>query len=314
MIYSASSQGSLVYLPEVLRKSTMKWVGRDGRALGDLGAPAYYVSPRISPDGTKVALAIGDTSTELTDMWVLDLQYDRRFRITQQSGSYFGPMWSHDSKKVAFVCQPKAVQDLCVKSLVTAGDVALLYESPYWKTLGSWYPGDQAFIFGEQNPESSNDLMLFDLSGGKKQASVMLRTPFDEDFPQLSPDGKWIAYLSNESGRVEVYVRSASGSFEQWQLSNGGGSQARWTRGGKEVIYVAPDGNVMSVEITTVPVFRPSAPKVLFRLPEPPERDTPIFEDVSSDGERLLLNVPTTARSSAAFHVILHWPTLLKVH
>ncbi|MGK2858867.1 MAG: protein kinase domain-containing protein [Thermoanaerobaculia bacterium] len=311
LIYTASDQGAIVYLPEVLRKSSLRWVGRDGRALGELGTPAFNQSPRISPDGTKVAMAIGDTSTTVTDLWILDLQYDRRFRITQKSGAFSYPVWSRDSKKIAFICQPKAVQDLCVKSLATAGDIELLYESPFWKTSGSWSLDGKSFYFSEQNPETNNDLLLLDGSDPKKPPVTILKTPFNEDIVELSPDGSWLAYISNESGRQEVYVRPASGSFEQWQISNGGGAQPRWTRGGQELLYAAPDGNVMSVAITTAPVFRPGVPKALFKLPEPPDRDTPIFEDVSADGERILLNVPTTARSSVAFHVILNWTSLL---
>jgi serine/threonine protein kinase/Tol biopolymer transport system component len=311
LYYTASNDGTIVYLSEVLRKTALKWVGRDGHVLGALGAPAFNASPRISPDGTKIALAVGEMSTSVTDMWIIDLQYDRRFRITQKSGTFFGPIWTRDSKSVAFVCQPKAVQDICMKSLVTAGDLEVVYESPFWKGSGSWSPDGKALYFSEQNSETSEDLMRLDLSDPKKPVSVILRTPFVEDYPELSPDGKWLAYVSNESGRQEVYVRPASGSFEQWQLSNGGGAQTRWTRGGQELMYVAPDGNVMSVEITTNPVFRPGVPKALFKLAEPPDRDTPVFEDVSADGERILINEPTTARSSVAFHVILNWPSML---
>ncbi len=311
LIFAASNQGTIVYLPEILRKSSLRWVGRDGRSLGDLGTPAFNLSPRISPDGTKVAMAIGDTSMTTTDMWILDLQYDRRFRITQKSGNFYGPIWAHDSKGLAFICQPKAVQDICFKSLVTAGDVALLHESPFWKTAGSWSPDGKSLYFSEQNSETNDDLLLLDASDTKKPPVTILKTPFTESNVEVSPDGTWLAYTSNESGRFEVYVRPASGSFEQWQLSNGGGAQPRWTRGGQELLYVAPDGNVMSVAITTSPVFRPGVPKALFELPEPPDRDTPIFEDVTADGERILLNVPTTARSSVAFHVILNWTSML---
>jgi serine/threonine-protein kinase len=301
----------VVYLPEILRKSSLRWVGRDGRALSELGTPAFNITPRISPDGTKIAVAIGETSTTVTDLWILDLQYDRRFRITQKSGAFSLPVWTRDSKKLVFICQPKGVQDLCFKSLVSAGDVALLHESPFWKTSGSWSLDGKSFYFSEQNPETNNDLMLLDTTDPKKAPATILRTPFLEDSAELSPDGAWLAYISNESGRQEVYVRPASGSFEQWQISNGGGAQPRWTRGGEELLYVAPDGNVMAVAITTAPVFRPGVPKALFRLPEPPDRDTPIFEDVTADGEKILLNVPTTARSSVAFHVILNWTSLL---
>ena len=312
LIYSASDDGTVVYLPEIVRKSSLKWVGRDGRVLGDLGTPGFNVTPRISPDGTKVAVAIGDTSGDVTNMWILDLQYDRRFRITQKSGSFFSPFWTRDSKKLAFICQPKAVQDICTKSLVAAGDVELLYESPHFKMPGAWSLDGRSFYFAEQNPETNDDLMVVDTSDSKKQPRVILRTPFEESVPQLSPDGQWLAYVSTESGSAEVYVRPASGSFEQWQLSNGGGAQPRWSRGGRELMYAALDGNVMSVSITSDPVFRPGVPKALFKLPEPPDRDTPIFEDVTADGERILLNVPTTARSSVTFHVVLNWTSMLK--
>jgi len=311
LIFSASDKGTLIYLPETLRKTSLKWTGRDGRALGDLGLPGFNFTPRISPDGTKVALATGDVSAIVTDMWILDLQYDRRFRITQKSGNFFQPIWTRDSKQLAFICQPKSVQDICVKSLVAAGDVALLHESPHWKTAGAWSLDGRSLYYAEQMPETNDDLMLVDVSAAKKQPAVILRTPFDETQPELSPDGRWLAYVSNESGRLEVYVRPASGSFEQWQLSNAGGTQPRWSRGGQELLYVAPDSNVMSVAITTDPVFRPAVPKALFKLPEPPDRDTPIFEDVSADGERILLNVPATARSSVAFHAILNWTAML---
>jgi Tol biopolymer transport system component/predicted Ser/Thr protein kinase len=312
LLYTASDQGTLVYLPEVTRKSSLKWVGRDGRPLGDLGAPAFYLTPRISPDGTKVALSMSEVPGQEFDMWIIDLQYDRRFRITQKSGIYYSAIWSRDSTKVVFACQPAGVVDLCVKSLVAAGGVEIFYQSPHWKSTGTWAPDGRTMYFTEQRPDSSEDLVMLDAGDPKKKTVDILNSPFSEYDPELSPDGKWLAYASNESGRTEIYVRPASGSFEQWQISKAGGTNPRWSRDGRELVFLSPDANLMSVAIVTEPVFRPSAPVALFKLPEAPDRDNPIFEDVTVDGERMLLNVPVTARSSITFHVVLNWISLLK--
>nr|MDP9362245.1 hypothetical protein [Acidobacteriota bacterium] len=279
--------------------------------LGTLAPPGFYATPRVSPDGKKVAFFQTESNTAAGDLWIADLEYDRRFRFTQKSGIYFGPEWSHDSNRIAFVCSPKTVQDLCIKSLADGGDVELLYESRSWKTPGSWMPGDKAILFSEQDPETNEDIKLLPLDG-KREPRVILRTPFVEDRPEASQDGQWIAYDSNETGRGEVYVRASSGAYQQWQLSSAGGSSPRWRADGRELFYLAPDGNVMSVAIDVAPVFRPGTPKALFKLPEAPDRDTPVFEDITPDGQRVLLNVPVTERSSVGFHVILNWRSLLK--
>jgi serine/threonine protein kinase len=310
VMLSASSSGTLVYLPEAAPKTTLRWYDAGGRALGSLGAPGFYSGPRISPDGKKVAFAVFESTGTQSDLWIMDLQYQRTFRLTQKSGLYSLPVWSRDSARLMFTCQPKGVQDLCVRLLREGGDAQLLHASPNWKTPGSWMPDGQSVLFAEQDPETNDDIKILSL-GDKREPRFVLRTPFDESYPGVSPDGRWIAYLSNETGRSEVAIRPASGSFEQWQVSTAGGSQARWRDDGRELYFVSPDGFLMAVSIETQPVFRPGAPRQLFRLPERPERDTPIFEDVTPDGKRFLLNVPVVARSSVGFHAIVNWPALL---
>jgi Tol biopolymer transport system component/Ser/Thr protein kinase RdoA (MazF antagonist) len=309
--FASADDGTIVYLPDASRKSTLDWFGRDGRPLGSLLPAGFYISPRVSPDGKKVAFAQAESDAQENDIWIADLEYDRRFRLTQTTGSYFGPEWSHDSTRLVFVCSPKTVQDLCIKSLVDGGDVEVLHTSRSWKTTGSFMPGDKAILFDEQDPETNEDLKLLPLDG-KHEPSVILRTPFAEASPEATRDGQWIAYTSNETGRGEVYVRASSGGYQQWQISSGGGNVPRWRADGKELFYLAPDGHVMSVTIETSPVFRPGAPKALFKLPRAPDRDTPVFEDVTPDGQRVLLNVPVAERSSVGFHVILNWTALLK--
>jgi Tol biopolymer transport system component len=308
-VFTASDSGVIVYLPEAIPRTTLQWVDPGGRNLGSLGPPGFYTGPRIAPDGTKVAYALADSSQGLADLWVRDLQYDRTLRVTQKSGIFFTPVWSSDSSRLMFACQLKGVPDLCVRSLKEGGDAQLVYESAHWKTPGSWTP-DGSLLFSEQDPQTNDDVKSVTTTG-KGEPRVLLQTPFDESFPQASPDGRWYAYLSNESGRSEVCLRSTSGPFEQWQVSTEGGSQARWRGDGGELYYLAPDGYVMAVAIATQPVFRPGPPRRLFRLPEKALRDTPVFEDVMPDGKRFLLNVPVAARSSVGFHVILNWPALL---
>ena len=223
---------------------------------------------------------------------------------------YYYPQWSHDSSRLVFVCSPKSVQDLCEKLLSGPGDVRLLYASPSWKVPGSFMADDRALLFSDQDPETREDLKILPLDG-TNQPRAFLKTPFDEDYPEASRDGRWVAYTSNETGRGEIYVRASSGAFQQWQISAEGGSQARWRADGKELFFLSPDGNVMSAAIEVAPVFRPATPKALFKLPKTPDRDTPIFEDVTPDGQRVLLNVPLTERSSIGFEVILNWTGLL---
>ena len=311
VVLSASTSGTIVYLPEAVLQTTLQWYDSGGRVLGSLAAPGLYNGPRVSPDGKKLAFALFDSGGTQSDLWIMDLQYERTFRLTQKSGLFIAPVWSRDSGRLMFTCQPKGVQDLCSRSLGEGGDVELLHVTPNWKTTGSWMPDGRSVLFDEQDPETNRDLKILSL-GDKPETRVLLATPFDETTPEVSPDGRWAAYTSNETGRVEVDVRPVSGSFEQWQVSTGGGSQPRWRGDGRELYFASPDGYLMAVSIESQPVFRPGTPRKLFRLPERPERDTPVFEDVTPDGKRFLLSVPTTSRSSVGFHVIVNWPSLLE--
>ncbi len=156
--FAVSDSGTLVYLPESLPKTALHWYDPGGRALGSVGSPGFYSSPRISPDGQKVAFGLSESSGPQGDVWIMDLQYQRLFRLTPGGGVFHDPVWSRDSSHLAFACQPKGVQDLCVKSLRDAGDVELLCASPHWKTSGSFMPDGRSVLYSEQNPETNWDL------------------------------------------------------------------------------------------------------------------------------------------------------------
>jgi Tol biopolymer transport system component len=310
-VFAASDSGTLVYLPEAVPRTALQWYDGSGRTLGTLGKSGFYRTPRISPDGKRVAFALGESSPTSNDLWILDLQYERTFRLTQKSGSFAQPAWSRDSSRLAFGCQPKGVQDLCMRSLLGGADTELLHASPNWKLSPSWMPDGKSVVYSEQDPTTNYDINTLSV-GGEPEPRSLLKTPFSETSPEVTPDGRWIAYVSDETGRPEVNIRPASGSFEQWQVSTGGGSQPRWRGDSRELYFASPDGNLMAVAIETQPVFRPGTPRMLFPLPERPDRNLPIFEDVTPDGKRFLLNVPVVARSSVGFHVITNWPSLLE--
>jgi hypothetical protein len=138
-----------------------------------------------------------------------------------------------------------------------------------------------------------------------------VRKPFDESHAAVSPDGRWFVYSSDESGRPEVYLRELRESSQQWRLSLDGGSHPRWRRDGREVFYVAPDGNLMAVTTETSPAFRAGKPQVLFALPALPDYQSPIFQDVTADGQRILVDVPVEDRAGTSFRAIFHWTALL---
>ncbi len=308
--FAASNDGTIIYLPESTRQTKLVWYDRTGRPLGTIEAPGYYADSRISPDGSKIATVKGRPLSSKQEIWIRDLEQSQEYRLTFESGRYAGPAWSRDGTRVGFVCQPKSAGDLCVKTVGEGSAAGLLLESPSWKNHLSWLPGRAGFVFVEQSPETGMDLWLRGPAEGA-EPRPLLRTPFQELSPEVSPDGHWLAYVSDETGHSEVYLREVAEVSQQWQLSRGGGSQPRWRGDGRELFYAAPDGGVMAVTISTEPVLRAGAPQLLFELPEKPDRDTPLFEDVTPDGQRFLLNLPVEARTSVSFHAIFDWTAML---
>ncbi len=310
LMFTASDDGALVYLPGTSRPTVFTWYDRSGRVLGALGEAGNQFNPRISPDGKKIAIVRGDAPK--SDVWIHELEYDRDYRFTFQSGDFFAPRWSPDGSRLMFGCHPKVGQGICVKSLREGGEVTPLIEGLSWKDPGGWLP-DGSLVYDDQSPQTNEDLMVMP-PDRKGEPRILLRTPFSESGAEPSPDGRWVAYLSDETGRFEVYVRSSSGSTEQWQISTGGGAQPRWRGDGKELFFATPDGKVMATPIETHPSFRPGSPRALFTLPEPPNRLLPLFEDVTPDGNRFLLNLPTESAASVGFRVVLHWRALIGDH
>ena len=308
--FTASNDGTLIYLPEATRPSELRWYDRQGRMLAALGSPGYLYFPRISPDGHKVAYVRGEAPNSLNDLWIRDLEFNRAYRLTQQSGLYGFPTWSPDSLRLAFLMQPKGVPDLYVMSLNAGAEIRPVYASNTWKTLGCWTPDGKGILLSTQDPETNEDIIQVPAEGSG-EAKTIVHTAFAETEARVSPDGSRMAFVSDQSGRPEVYLRNLRGESGQWQISTEGGRGPAWRADGRELIYASGDGYVMSVSLQPGADPHPGNPAKLFQLPEVPDSVVTILEDMTRDGQRFLLNVPTTSRSSIAFHAILNWPSIL---
>lgn len=310
--YAASDNGTIVYLPTFNPKTILRWYDRSGRPLEKIGDPGYVQSPRLSHDGKKIAFIRSDSPSSKSDLWIYDADSGRANRATFKGEAINTPEWSPDGTQMSFLCAPNSVytQNICIKQLAGGGEVRLLYQSPNWAGTTNWSPDGKKIVFVEQSPQTGNDLWTIDVNDGKPH--VFLQTSFEENEARYSPDGRWIVYISNETGRNEIYVRPADGSQQQWQISNDGGVTPRWKADGSEILFTSPGGDLMSAAVKTTPSFESSQPKILFHLPETPMRDIPIFEDVSADGQKVLLDIPTETRSSVDFHLILNWMSLLQ--
>ncbi|MCZ6695816.1 MAG: protein kinase [Acidobacteria bacterium] len=309
VVFAASDDGTIVYLPESARESELRWFARSGQSLGAIGKPGHHSDPRLSYDGARVVFVRGRPQTGRQDVWINDLEYGREMRLTHRSGEYGQPRWSRDGSRVAFVCKLKSVQDLCIKTVGEAGDVDLLYASGHWNTAGSFMPDGKAFLFTEQDPETGEDIWI--LHEDEEKPRLLVQTPFEEFDAEVSPDGRWFLYVSNETGRSEVYVRETKEVSQQWQLSVDGGAQPRWRGDGREVYFIAADGRIMAVPIRAESTFRAGSPQALFELPETPEDPTLLFEDVTADGQKFLINLPVERRTSIDFRAILNWRSML---
>ena len=290
--------------------SRLVWYSRDGAEVGTVGEVADYHFLRLSPDGQRLAVDIGDRRTGTVDVWVFDLVRGTSSRFTFDPGVEWSPVWSPDGRQIAFAADRSAVPNLNVKGFEDTGRGEQMVEPSSGWVQFPWdwaqTPQGQFIIYADGTRETGNDLMLLPLQGERKPRPF-LRTKFDEDDARFSPDGRWVAYVSNESGRREVYLRPFEGSSEKWQISTAGGFRPRWRRDGKELFYLTAEGNIMAVEVKAGSGFEVGKPTPLFHV-ESARNDSGQYE-VSADGQRFLVN---SGNQTQPVMVVVNWAADLK--
>jgi eukaryotic-like serine/threonine-protein kinase len=317
--FSASTNGVLVYRTGG-RTTQLTWFDQKGKRLGTVGEAAYYVSVAMSPDGSRAAVGRSDLLTARLGLWLMDLTRSTSTRFT--SGPSISPVgiWLPDGNRIILGSGLNAKYDLYWKRTSGGKEEELLLASDEAKRPKSCSPDGRFLLYSTTDAETrKNELWLLPLEGEKKPIPFV-RTQFNNDEGQFSPDGRWVAYVSDESGRDEVYVRmfslSPNGTISDdegtWLISTGGGIEPRWSGDGKTLYYLAPDGTLMAVDVRSEQECRAAVPKALFQTPQH-LRGSPLRQSwsVAPDGKRFLF-VVRTEQGSAPFNVMLNWQAALK--
>ena len=303
--FSASATGVIAYRAGNDERQ-LTWFDRAGKVLGTFGAAdASLMGPMLSLDGRRAA--VESVVQGNRDVWILDAV--RRSRVTFDAGADRLPVWSPDGVRVAFDSDRKGVRNLYLKSLNGAGSDELLLESPLESIAGDWSRDGRFLIYYVGDPKTQGDLWVLPMQGQRKPF-VFVNTVANERTAQFSPDGRWVVYQSNESGRYEIYVRPFPGPGGQWLVSTAGGIEARWSRDGRELYYVAPDGTLMAAPVAVKGgAFEPGTPVPLFRpgiWGGGVNVNNKQQYDVTTDG-RFLINIATEDVNTAPIALIQNW-------
>jgi dipeptidyl aminopeptidase/acylaminoacyl peptidase len=267
-------------------------------------------APSLSRDDQRVALYRGVNAGN-PDIWVLEAKRGVFSRFTSDAADDVGPIWSPDGDRIVFSSNRKGVQDLYQKSVTAGVSEELLLATAQAKLATDWSGDGHLVLFTSHNLKSGFDIWALLLDGNRKPFPVV-QTGFDEQGGQFSPDGHWIAYQSDESGRAEIYVQRFPDRGNKWQISTNGGSQVRWRRDGRELFYVALDGRLMAVAIgisSNAQAPDVGTPVALFVPPlggAVQQGDARHQYMVASDGQRFLV-ATVTEEANSPITVILNW-------
>jgi eukaryotic-like serine/threonine-protein kinase len=291
--FDVAQNGTLVYNTDVgAAQSLLTWMDRSGKEIGHIGEPAIMANPTLSPDASRVAVDISDRKANNIDIWIESTAGAANTRFTFDPAEDVVGVWSRDGKTLAYRLGAdgsgvyvKAASGLeREKKLFFIAGASMDDIEP-----NSWSADDRQILCRRQTT-SGDILELVPATGG--EPTRLLNGKGSQENGQFSPDGKWVAYASDESGTWEIYVTSFPGAAGKWQVSRGGGSEPRWRGDGKEIFYIAPSGMLMAVPVNGETTFATGQPTPLFQVRgRAPISSTDVFSyDVTKDGKRFLVN------------------------
>ncbi|MGH2670635.1 MAG: hypothetical protein ACRDH5_16255, partial [bacterium] len=266
-LFTFSDNGLLAYAQGKGTLTRLTWVDRKGVVLGTVGGPGSYFTPRVSHDGRRIAYDQSDATTLSGDIWVVDLDRGIPTRLTFDPQNESAPIWSPDDARLLFFRDISGRSDLFTISSDGTGQTQTVLSNGSTNLPCDWSGVAKSIVLQvSANKEGGlADLRLY--STENKRIETWLSTPFVQKQARFSPDGRWISYDSDESGRMEVYVRSISPAGGKWRVSSNGGGFSVWSRDGREHFYLTPDSRVMSVPIRQGATFEGGTPVPLFKIP-----------------------------------------------
>ncbi len=306
--FSVSDNGNLIYDPsaETEQSRQINWYDRSGKELGAVGKPGPITNLELSPDERFLGIARRTTGSTANDAAVIDTVRGTTLRLATTPGETPQVIWSPDSKFVIWNDFNDGKFRILKKFASGAGEAEVLLESPVRVYPTSWSPDGRFVLYSPIDNVSKRDIWLLPLDGDRRP-TLFFSTPTEDWDAFFSPDGKYIAYLSGESGKDEIYVQTFPASADKWLISTNGGASPRWSQNGRELIYVGRDGKLMSVAVKADDRFEAGVPQPLFDVTLARAVRGDDYE-VSNDGQRLMFISRGTDGSLPPINVILNWP------
>jgi len=301
----AANQTLVVQTGKGADKSQFLWFDRSGKQIGAVGPSGLFANPAVSPDGRRVAFEQTDRDGRHVDIWIHELASDVVGRLTFGPGLNELPVWSPDGKQVVFAGLRKSSWGLVDKKADGSGSERVIGDlSPSVQGPCDW-SRDGKYLLGFKTGE------LWYVSISDQQSKPLLQGKWVARNAQFSPDGRWMAYSSNETGNSEVYVSPFPSTDNKWQVSRGGGEEPRWRRDGRELFYLSAEGKMMAVAVKTGGNFEAGSPQTLFQthLRQPISAVDRVSYDVTADGQKFLVNTKVDEPNAAPLSVILNWAT-----
>jgi len=305
--YAISNNGTLIYVPSTSTGGldrTLVWVDRQGIATPLIEDRQAYNRPRLSPDGQRVAVEVQSDLNQ--DIWIYDIGGGTRMRLTV-TGDNGSPVWTPDGTRVTFWSDRDGPRELYWKPADGSGQAEPLLNMNSETRLipTSWSSDGESLAF--YSPDGARDIWTLPREG---DASPFVATAFDERSPMFSPDGRWLAYVSDESGRDEIYVKPYPGPGGKWPISTEGGTEPQWSADGRELFYRLGD-KMMVVEVQSEPAFSSERPQLVFEEPYLTDLFATSNYDISPDGQRFLM-IKEEEGHQSQINVVLNWFEELK--
>jgi Tol biopolymer transport system component len=279
--------------------SQLTWFDRSGKSVGTIGKPETYNNVRLSPDGRRIAITQVDSNGRSSNIWVHEPARHATDRLTFNQSQNTTPIWSPDGRQIMFSSNRKPSFRLFAKSADGSGpeeEVADLRNPWDWS-----YDGKHVLVSGGNG--------LWHLSWPERVATPIMQASWTVENAQFSPNGRWVAYASNETGNWEIYVSPFPSGNGKWQVSTGGGQEPRWRHDGKELFFLSADGKMMATKVTTDASFKASSPVALFETHRRQAVSAlDLFSyDASGDGQRFLILTKVEEANAAPLSILLNW-------